>query len=109
MRVTRWPRMLPTAPLSATIWRRPDRSGSMSSNLILHGGRMGDQLQHRLNRVSTATLTSQLQRRGIHSTFLSGVGPVKPGQRMLGYAHTLRYVPMREDLQSELLRGQNAQ
>jgi regulator of RNase E activity RraA len=70
---------------------------------------MGDELHDRLDRVSTATLTSQLQRRGIHNTFLSGVGPVKPGQRMVGYAHTLRYVPMREDLQGELLRGQNAQ
>jgi regulator of RNase E activity RraA len=28
---------------------------------------------------------------------------------MLGYAHTLRYVPMREDLQGELVGGQNAQ
>ena len=62
-----------------------------------------------LNRVSTATLTSQLQRRGLRSTFLSGLRPVKPGQRMLGYAHTLRYVPLREDLQPQLGGGQNAQ
>src|SRR5262249_42652477 len=62
-----------------------------------------------LRRVSTATLTSQLQRRGIQSTFLSGLAPVKEGQRMVGYAHTLRYVPMREDMQGELGRGQNAQ
>jgi 5-oxopent-3-ene-1,2,5-tricarboxylate decarboxylase / 2-hydroxyhepta-2,4-diene-1,7-dioate isomerase len=70
---------------------------------------MRDQLHDRLARVSTATLTAQLQRRGIHSTFLSGVGPVKEGQRMVGTAHTLRYVPMREDMQAELVRGQNAQ
>jgi 5-oxopent-3-ene-1,2,5-tricarboxylate decarboxylase / 2-hydroxyhepta-2,4-diene-1,7-dioate isomerase len=70
---------------------------------------MGDPLHARLRRVSTATLTSQLQRRGIQSTFLSGLGPVKDGQRMVGYAHTLRYVPMREDMQGELVRGQNAQ
>ncbi|HKA03157.1 MAG TPA: hypothetical protein VKD67_02475, partial [Acidimicrobiales bacterium] len=66
-------------------------------------------LHARLRRVSTATLTSQLQRRGIQSTFLSGLAPVKEGQRMVGYAHTLRYVPMREDMQGELVRGQNAQ
>ena len=70
---------------------------------------MGDELHDRLKRVSTATLTAQLQRRGIRSTFLSGVVPVKEGQRMVGYAHTLRYVPLREDLQGELARGQNAQ
>ena len=70
---------------------------------------MGDTLHDRLARVSTATLTAQLQRRGIHNTFLSGVVPVKEGQRMVGPAHTLRYVPMREDMQGELVRGQNAQ
>jgi 5-oxopent-3-ene-1,2,5-tricarboxylate decarboxylase / 2-hydroxyhepta-2,4-diene-1,7-dioate isomerase len=70
---------------------------------------MGDQLHDRLARVSTATLTAQLQRRGIHNTFLGGVVPVKEGQRMVGTAHTLRYVPMREDMQGELVRGQNAQ
>jgi 5-oxopent-3-ene-1,2,5-tricarboxylate decarboxylase/2-hydroxyhepta-2,4-diene-1,7-dioate isomerase len=68
-----------------------------------------DELRVRLNRVSTATLTHQLQRRGIRNTFLSGVRPLNEGQRMLGYAHTLRYVPLREDLQSQLSSGQNAQ
>ena len=60
-------------------------------------------------KVSTATLTGQLQNRGIRSTFLSGLRPIKEGQRMVGIAHTLRYVPMREDLRSTLLAGQNAQ
>jgi 5-oxopent-3-ene-1,2,5-tricarboxylate decarboxylase / 2-hydroxyhepta-2,4-diene-1,7-dioate isomerase len=68
-----------------------------------------DELRAQLNSVSTATLTNQLQRKGIRSTFLSGLSPIKPGQRMLGYAHTLRYVPLREDLNSEYTSGQNAQ
>jgi 5-oxopent-3-ene-1,2,5-tricarboxylate decarboxylase/2-hydroxyhepta-2,4-diene-1,7-dioate isomerase len=68
-----------------------------------------DDLRAQFGRVSTATLTFQLQRRGIRSTFLSGLKPVKDGQRMLGYAHTLRYVPLREDLQGQLSAGQNAQ
>lgn len=67
------------------------------------------ELRARLERVSTATLTYQLQRRGIRSAFLSGLRPVGEGQRMIGYAHTLRYVPMREDLQPRLSAGQNAQ
>jgi 5-oxopent-3-ene-1,2,5-tricarboxylate decarboxylase / 2-hydroxyhepta-2,4-diene-1,7-dioate isomerase len=54
-------------------------------------------------------LTYQLQRKGIRSTFLSGLKPIKPGQRMLGYAHTLRYMPLREDINAELMKGQNAQ
>ena len=68
-----------------------------------------DELRAQLQHVSTATLTFQLQQRGIRSTFLSGLRPVREGQRMVGYAHTLRYVPMREDLQPTLAPGQNAQ
>ena len=68
-----------------------------------------DELRSQFARVSTATLAFQLQRRGIRSTFLSGLKPVRDGQRMIGVAHTLRYVPMREDLQAQLSAGQNAQ
>jgi len=68
-----------------------------------------DELRAQLNSVSTATLTGQLQRKGIRSTFFSGLKPIKPGQRLLGYAHTLRYVPIREDLNSQYTSGQNAQ
>jgi regulator of RNase E activity RraA len=51
----------------------------------------------KLRAVSTATLTSQLMKRGFRNTFLQLV-PVRPELRMVGYALTLRYVPMREDL-----------
>ena len=56
-----------------------------------------DELKAQLGKVSTATLTQQLQRRGVRSAFLSGLKPAVEGQRMVGYAHTLRYVPQRED------------
>jgi 5-oxopent-3-ene-1,2,5-tricarboxylate decarboxylase/2-hydroxyhepta-2,4-diene-1,7-dioate isomerase len=68
-----------------------------------------DDLRAKFARVSSATLAHQLQRRGIRSTFLSGLKPVRDGQQMIGVAHTLRYVPMREDLQAQLMGGQNAQ
>jgi regulator of RNase E activity RraA len=68
-----------------------------------------DDLRAQFARVSTATLASQLQRRGIRSTFLNGLKPVREGQQMIGVAHTLRYVPMREDLQAQLIAGENAQ
>lgn len=51
-----------------------------------------------LGSVATATLAAVLQKRGIRSTFLSGLAPIRPGQRMVGRARTLRFVPMREDL-----------
>lgn len=49
-------------------------------------------------RVSTATITTQLMKRGFRNTYLAGVMPVRPELRMVGYAFTLRYGPMREDL-----------
>lgn len=62
-----------------------------------------------LNGVATATLTAQLQRRGIRNAFFTGLAPIAPGQRLLGTAKTLRYVPMREDLVPTLQAGVNAQ
>lgn len=56
----------------------------------------------KLHTVSTATLTSQLMKRGLRNTFLQGISPLLPDLRMVGYAFTLRYVPMREDLSDVL-------
>lgn len=54
--------------------------------------------KERLGQVSTATLTSQLLKRGWRNTFLAGLRPLQPQLRLVGYAFTLRYVPAREDL-----------
>ncbi len=62
-----------------------------------------------LNTISTATLTYQLQMRGIRSTFMSGLKPLHPDKRMVGRARTLRYVALREDLQRQFGVGLNAQ
>jgi 5-oxopent-3-ene-1,2,5-tricarboxylate decarboxylase/2-hydroxyhepta-2,4-diene-1,7-dioate isomerase len=51
-----------------------------------------------LQRVSTATLTVQLTRRGIRNAFIAGVQSTRPDLRLLGYASTLRYVALREDV-----------
>ncbi|MEY2415649.1 MAG: 5-oxopent-3-ene,2,5-tricarboxylate decarboxylase / 2-hydroxyhepta-2,4-diene,7-dioate isomerase [Ilumatobacteraceae bacterium] len=81
----------------------------MSSDELPRPVLLTDELRAQLNSVSTATLTNQLQRKGIRSTFLTGLKPIKPGQRMLGYAHTLRFVPIREDLNAQFTAGLNAQ
>ena len=47
---------------------------------------------------STATLTSVLRQHGITQTFMHGVAPLRPNMKMAGPAFTLRYIPMREDL-----------
>jgi regulator of RNase E activity RraA len=52
----------------------------------------------RLRQASTATLTSQLFKRGFKNVFLRGLRPLCPALHMVGVATTLRFVPAREDL-----------
>ena len=53
-----------------------------------------------LAQTSTATLATQLFKRGLRNTFLLGVSRLnrEPGPVMVGEAYTLRYIPAREDL-----------
>ncbi|MEV6609790.1 fumarylacetoacetate hydrolase family protein [Kutzneria sp. NPDC051319] len=62
-----------------------------------------------LGAVSTATLYSQLRKRGLNEVFLAGVRPVRAGRRLLGRARTLRYLPLREDEFQRRGGGMNAQ
>ena len=62
-----------------------------------------------LTTVSTATLTVQLRKRGIANTFIAGLRPTRPDLRLLGYAHTLRYVALREDVRDADQAELNAQ
>jgi regulator of RNase E activity RraA len=50
-------------------------------------------------RVSTATLTTALFKRGLRNQFIQNVGLIAAkGRNMVGQAYTLRYIPAREDL-----------
>ena len=52
-----------------------------------------------LSKVTTATLTTLLIKKGLRNVWLRGSMPLKPGQgRIVGRAFTLRFVPAREDL-----------
>ena len=52
-----------------------------------------------LKKVTTATLTTILLKKGLRNVWLRGTKPLKPGQpRLVGRAFTLRFVPAREDL-----------
>ncbi|MEZ5227893.1 MAG: hypothetical protein R2710_14825 [Acidimicrobiales bacterium] len=68
-----------------------------------------DELREMLASVSTATITHQLQNRGMRSTFFSGLKPLLPGQSMVGRARTLRYVAHRADLVGAYSAGLNPQ
>jgi regulator of RNase E activity RraA len=52
-----------------------------------------------LQRVSTATLTTVLLKKGLRNIWMRGAKPLRPGlPRLVGPAFTLRFVPAREDL-----------
>ncbi|MCY1160182.1 MAG: fumarylacetoacetate hydrolase family protein [Citricoccus sp.] len=68
-----------------------------------------DELKAKINATAVATITAQLRKRGIDNATIDGVRPMHPGQRILGYAKTLRYVPNREDLFKAFGGGFNAQ
>ena len=52
-----------------------------------------------LSRVTTATLTTILLKKGLRNVWMRGTRPVSPGQpRVVGPAFTLSFIPAREDL-----------
>jgi len=60
---------------------------------------LANETLEQFKRASTATLTTQLFKRGLRNVFLQGVRCMsKPGANMVGEAFTLRYIPAREDL-----------
>jgi regulator of RNase E activity RraA len=61
-----------------------------------------------LREVSTATLASLLRKRGLNGLTLDGLRSTRPERRMAGYARTVRYLPLREDL-LDAYAGMNAQ
>ncbi|MCU1532422.1 MAG: 5-oxopent-3-ene,2,5-tricarboxylate decarboxylase, partial [Arthrobacter sp.] len=67
------------------------------------------ELKSKLESVCTATLSSQLRRRGLNNVSIDGLTSTRPGQRIVGLARTLRYVPNREDLFTSHGGGFNAQ
>ena len=52
-----------------------------------------------LSRVTTATITTVLLKKGLRNVWLRGARPIRTGMpRLVGRAFTLRFVPAREDL-----------
>ena len=52
-----------------------------------------------LRKITTATLTTVLLKKGVRNSWMRGPKPLRAGEaRLVGEAFTLRFVPMREDL-----------
>lgn len=67
------------------------------------------ELIERINSVSTATLSSQLRKRGYDEVSIDGLTSTRPDARLVGRARTLRYIAGREDLFKSHGNGFNAQ
>ncbi|MBT7648007.1 MAG: ribonuclease activity regulator RraA, partial [Rhodospirillaceae bacterium] len=60
---------------------------------------MNDALYARLAGLTTATVSTQLLKRGYRAVYIGGVRPLSPDQPTIaGPAYTLRCLPYREDL-----------
>jgi len=70
---------------------------------------LSPELKAKLESVCTATLSSQLRKRGLNNVSIDGLQSTRPGKRIVGLARTLRYVPNREDLFKTHGGGFNAQ
>jgi regulator of RNase E activity RraA len=68
-----------------------------------------DDLRARLASVATATLSSQLRKRGLNDVSIDGLTSTRPDAKVVGTARTLRYIPHREDLFASHGGGYNAQ
>ena len=73
------------------------------------GFELTDELRAALASVATATLSSQLRKRGLDNVSIDGLTPTRPGTKLIGTARTLRFVPLREDLFASHGGGYNAQ
>lgn len=63
---------------------------------------LSGEIMNLLRQASTASITSELLKRGFRNTFMRGVTPLCPDLKLVGYAFTLRYVPAREDLDMQV-------
>lgn len=60
--------------------------------------KLSDETKAKLKKASTASIATQLYKRGLRGQFIQGVKPVSTkSENMVGQAFTLRYIPARED------------
>jgi len=84
-------------------WGSPEAAGLAAPFTL------DDELRAQLASVGTATLSSQLRKRGYDNVSIDGVLSNQPGAHLVGRARTLRFLPFRPDLFDAHGGGFNAQ
>jgi 5-oxopent-3-ene-1,2,5-tricarboxylate decarboxylase/2-hydroxyhepta-2,4-diene-1,7-dioate isomerase len=77
----------------AEAWGLPAAAARTEKAFVL-----SDSLRAKLAGVSTATLSSQLRKKGLNNVSIDGLSSTRPDRRLVGGARTLRYIAHREDL-----------
>ncbi|HEY5320635.1 MAG TPA: fumarylacetoacetate hydrolase family protein [Galbitalea sp.] len=98
-----------SAPPKVDDAQRADAWGSAEAAGIAPAFTLTAELKAKINGVGTATLSSQLRKRGLNNVSIDGLSSTRPDKRMVGRARTLRYIPAREDLFETFGGGYNAQ
>lgn len=97
--------MPPSAPCPPSTTSSARRPGSPEAP----EGALPAELRDKLVRCPVAGLSGQLRKRGLNNVSIDGVLPMHPGEKLVGVATTLRFVPNREDLFKSHGGGFNAQ
>jgi 2-keto-4-pentenoate hydratase/2-oxohepta-3-ene-1,7-dioic acid hydratase in catechol pathway/regulator of RNase E activity RraA len=87
----------------------PAERAAAYGSAYVPGPLLDPRIEDGLRSVAVATLSAQLRGRGLPHMSIDGVRPTRPGDSMVGVAHTLRYLPLREDLFKRYGSGMNAQ
>jgi regulator of RNase E activity RraA len=103
MRLQRYHRVREDGSAPSPNWRRGKQPAPVVTSNVRPSDAMSDldsATLEALRHVSTATLTTQLFKRGLRNTFMQGVAPLAPqrGVNLVGPAFTLRNIPSREDI-----------
>lgn len=85
-------------------WGSKEKAGLTDPRAILT-----DALREKISKTAVATIVANMRKRGINNCTIDGPRPMHPGQQILGFAKTLRYVPNREDLFKKYGGGFNKQ
>ncbi|MGR0220578.1 fumarylacetoacetate hydrolase family protein [Agromyces sp. ZXT2-6] len=93
----------------ATALDAGSRDGADAPSRPADAFELTDELRAQLSSVAVATLSVALRKRGYHDVFIEGVRANHPGDRLVGRARTLRFIPARPDLFAERGGGYNAQ
>ncbi len=69
---------------------------------------VSDEIMDRFRKVGVPTVYSALIRLGYNKCYMKGVRSFTPGERLVGRARTLSYIPTRPDIVEETVRGEDS-